>query len=162
MLVVSDATPLISIMKAERLDTLGKLFGEVLIPCAVYSELTSNPRFRDEAEQIEGSAFIKVVEVEERATVDVLRRATGLDLGESEAIVYADGAGADVLLMDESRGRQVARQMGLYIMGTIGVLLYSHEQGVITSSEARDALERLRRANRHISEELFEYAISKI
>ena len=35
MPVVSDATPLISLMKAERLDTLGRLFGEVLIPCAV-------------------------------------------------------------------------------------------------------------------------------
>ena len=38
MIVVSDTTPLISLLKIERLDLLKKLFENVLIPQAVYEE----------------------------------------------------------------------------------------------------------------------------
>lgn len=47
MIVVADTTPLISLMKAARLDILEPLFNEVLIPQAVYEELTTNPDFQD-------------------------------------------------------------------------------------------------------------------
>ena len=89
MIIVSDTSPLISLMKASLLDVLQHLFGTILIPEAVFSELTTNPDYQDEAEQIKTVPFITVVSVKEHKTVDVLRRATGLDLGESEAIVYA-------------------------------------------------------------------------
>ena len=42
MIVVSDTTPLISLLKISRLDLLEKLFGEVLIPSAVFNELTTD------------------------------------------------------------------------------------------------------------------------
>ncbi len=42
MIVVSDTTPIISLMKAGRLELLHKLFGTVYIPEAVYQELTEN------------------------------------------------------------------------------------------------------------------------
>lgn len=162
MIVVSDTTPLISLMKAARLDLLGSLFQEVLIPNAVYSELTTNPNFAEEAEQIKNCPFIRVVSVKEQKAVDVLRRSAGLDLGESEAIVYADDVKADVLLMDEARGRQVAKSMGLYIMGTVGVLLFAYEEKILTGADVEEALNKLRKANRHISEEIFKYALNKI
>ncbi len=43
MLVISDTTPILSLIKAGRLDLLEKTFGRVLIPDAVYAELTRNP-----------------------------------------------------------------------------------------------------------------------
>lgn len=64
--------------------------------------------------------------------------------------------------MDEVKGRQVARTMGLYIMGTIGVLLYAFEKKVITGSDVEDALDRMKKANRHIGEDLINYSLSKI
>lgn len=84
------------------------------IPNAVYEELVSNPVFQSEAQQIQDSTFIKRVTVEDEKSVSLLRRATGLDLGESEAIILSDTCCADLLLMDESKGRLVARQMGLH------------------------------------------------
>ena len=42
MIVVSDTTPLITLMKAGNLDILQSLFGEVILPEAVFSEVTEN------------------------------------------------------------------------------------------------------------------------
>ena len=108
MIVVSDTTPLISFLKIGHLDLLQKLFGEVQIPEAVFHELTENKKFFHEAEQIKNCFFIQVVEVKEYQFVNLLRRATGLDLGESEAIILSDSIHADLLLMDEVKGREVA------------------------------------------------------
>ena len=162
MIVVSDTTPLISLMKASRLELLATLFHEVLIPEAVFSELTANPRFQAEADQIRKAPYIKVVSVSEQKAVDVLRRSSGLDLGESEAIVFADDQKADVLLMDEAKGRKVAKAMGLYIMGTVGVLLFAFEENVLTDSEVKEALEQLQQADRRIGDELIQYALRKL
>lgn len=162
MIVVSDATPLITLMKAQQLDVLNRLFGDVIIPDAVYHELTSNELFSEEAVLIQTSAFIRVVHVSNANAVSILRRATGLDLGESEAIVYADEQQADLLLMDEFQGRRVAADMGLKIMGSIGVLVNAFRDGVLTAQETEESLERIRKANRHISERLIQDALDLI
>ena len=119
MIVVSDTTPLISLLKIERLDLLEKLFGKVLIPQAVYTELTVDERFKLEAEQLKQNEFITVCPVKNMDSVSILKRATGLDQGESEAIVLTDEVKADLLLMDEAKGRTVSNEMGFKIMGTI-------------------------------------------
>lgn len=125
MIVVSDTTPLITLLKVQHLDLLQTYFGEVQIPKAVFDELTCDERFIAEAEQIRNCQFIHVKELEDDKSVKLLCRATGLDLGESEAIVLTDEIKADLLLMDEAKGRDVAKQMGLKIMGTIGLLMAS-------------------------------------
>lgn len=48
MIIISDTTPIISLLKADQLDLLEKLFHEVVIPKAVYNELISNIKFQDE------------------------------------------------------------------------------------------------------------------
>ena len=48
MIVISDTTPIISLLKANHLELLEKLYGNVLIPEAVYQELTSNPAYEKE------------------------------------------------------------------------------------------------------------------
>ena len=50
MLVVSDTTPLLSLLKINQISLLEKLFGEVLILEAVYRELTEVPKYRGEAD----------------------------------------------------------------------------------------------------------------
>lgn len=162
MIVVSDSTPLITLMKATQLKVLHELFGEIIIPEAVHEELTINEKYVEEAKLINSSEFIRVISVEDRKSVSLLQRAAGLDLGESEAIIYAENNNADLLLVDEASGRRVAKSMGIEIMGSIGVLISAFKRGVISEEEANDAFNRIRNAKRHISEKLIKDALDVI
>lgn len=155
MIVISDTTPIITLLKIDRLDLLQKLFGKIIIPEAVYRELTSNSQFPDEVERITGAAYIKVVDVHDTKSVELLRRATGLDLGESEAIIYTDDSKADLLLMDEAKGRKIAQQMGLAVMGTIGILMSAYEDKIISKDEIRSYIGIMKESGRHIGENLY-------
>ena len=162
MIVVSDTTPLISLLKIERIDLLEKLFGQVLIPQAVFQELTADERFKIEAEQIMRSPFIIVKSVKNPESADILKRATGLDQGESEAIVLTDEVCADLLLMDEAKGRTISFQMGIKIMGTIGVLIAAYEVNELTSDEVRECVDGLPRAGRHIGQKHYQMLLYKL
>lgn len=156
MIVVADSTPLITMMKADQLALLHALFGEIRIPVAVFEEVTDNLEYANEADLIRNSSYIKVVEVEDPEQVILLRRATALDRGESEAIIYADQVGADLLLMDETAGRAIARNMNLRLTGSVGVLILAIEKGILSPDDADMTVEKIRSSRRHISEELLQ------
>lgn len=162
MIVVSDTTPLISLLKIDRIDLLEKLFGQVLVPQAVFDELTADGRFILEADQIRRKQFIIVRAVQNSESAHILKRATGLDWGESEAIILTDELNADVLLMDEAKGRTVSFQMGLKVMGTIGILMAAYEENELTADEVRECVEGLQRAGRHISRKHYRMLLDKL
>ena len=162
MIVVSDTTPLISLLKINRLDLLKKLFGDVLIPQAVFDELTDDERFRLEADQIREKKFIVVKPVNNPESTNILKRATGLDQGESEAIVLTDELKVDLLLMDEAKGRNVSAQMGLRIMGTIGILMAAYEEDELSSDEVRECIAGLQHAGRHIGQRHYQMLLSRL
>lgn len=153
---------IISLLKAEQLDLLEKLFHEVIIPKAVYNELISNVKFQNEAQIIKGCSYIFVEEVIDTKSVNIFRRVTGLDAGESEAIVMADEKKADLLLMDERKGRMVAKQMGLTITGTVGILLQSFDEGLLNSDEIRESINKLKECGIRISDSLYNLILGHI
>lgn len=155
MIVVSDTTPLISLLKIGRLDLLRTLFGEVHVPTAVFEELTQNPRFKDEAEQVRSCPFLKVGTADEWRVRHIIED-TGLDLGESEAIVLAESLDASLTLIDESRARAVAKQRGLRITGTVGILDRAFRLNHITAEEICRYAASLRANGRYISGELLD------
>ena len=143
MIVVSDTTPLISLLKISRLDLLEKLFGEVLTNMTL-------------------TIMSAVKEVNNLESVSILKRATGLDQGESEAIVLTDELNAELLLMDEAKGRNVSSQMGLQIMGTIGILMADYEEHELTSNEVKECIDGLKRAGRHIGQRHYHILLSRL
>lgn len=156
MIVVSDTTPIISLMKAGQLELLQNLFDVVYIPEAVYFELVENEAYIEEARMIQECEFLLVKKVDNEKSVTILRNFTGLDTGESEAIILADEKQSDVLLMDERKGRQVAKKMGITITGTIGILIQAFNEGILTKEDVDRCIERLNESRIRISEKLYQ------
>ena len=155
MIIISDTTPIISLLKAGRLDLLEKMFGKVVIPNAVFSELTENESFSDEAEIVKTCPFLEVESVSNFGALAILQKVTGLDAGESEAIILAGEKSADLLFMDEHKGRQIAKKLGIAITGTIGILLQALDEQYMSASDVEKCLNVLKTSGIRISESLY-------
>ena len=162
MVVISDTTPLISLLKIGRLELLEKMYKSVVIPQAVYDELTVNKQFPNEAEQIRACPFLQVRTISNSSRVCELQGRTGLDLGESEAIVLAENMNAKLLLMDEIRGRAVAKAQGLSVIGVVGILSTAYQLHFLTADEVRECVQKLRENRRHIGEALLNSLLSQL
>ena len=64
-----------------------------------------------------------------------------LDKGEKSTLLAALADKADLVLMDEKIGRNMAEYLGLKVMGTLGVLLQARRAGLIESF--RDAVSQM-------------------
>jgi predicted nucleic acid-binding protein len=78
---------------------------------------------------------------------------TELDSGERDAIALAIELGADELIVDERKARIRAEQLGIAVVGTIGVLQEAASHGLI---DIRKALARLQGTSFHITQEVLE------
>jgi hypothetical protein len=86
---------------------------------------------------IDECEFLCVEKVNNEKSVIELQNFTGLDAGESETIVLANEKQSAVLLMDEHKGRQVAKKMGITITGTIGILTQAFEEGMLIKEDVK-------------------------
>ncbi len=111
MIVVSDAGPLIALAQIDHFDLLCSLYGELYISPDVLAEVTTSEPQRPGSEEVRSASWIHVVEIHDHTAVDLLKER--LDTGESTAIVVAIEQRADVLLIDEARGRRVAEARGM-------------------------------------------------
>jgi hypothetical protein len=109
MIVVSDTSSVSALLRIGHCDLLERLYGRVIIPEAVESELRR--RFDSLPD------FLHCQQVSDNN--EILRFTQELDLGEAEAIVLARETHADILLMDELKGRAVALREGIPLIGAI-------------------------------------------
>ena len=125
--VVSNTTPILSFIKLNRMDILEKIYKEIIIPEAVYQELEEgkNKYYID----ILNNNWIKILKVRNKNLIKELEK--NLDRGEAEAIALSIEISADLLLLDEKIGRKIAKEKGLKISGTIGVLLKAKKIGIL-------------------------------
>jgi predicted nucleic acid-binding protein len=81
-----------------------------------------------------------------------------LDRGESEAITLAKENPNSILLIDEKEGRAVAENLGIKVIGTLGVLELAGIKRII---DFPMSIERLRKTNIFLSEDLIKSALGR-
>ena len=127
MLVVSDASPIMALAACGKLDLLDKLFAKICIPKAVYDEL--NVPGKPKSSEITAWAKDKIIPVKDMNVVSAF--SLTLDTGEAEALALYLENNADFLLIDEKRGRTIAYRNEINTIGTIGILLFAKQKGLI-------------------------------
>ena len=148
MLIISDTSPT-NLLQIGRLEILKQLYGEIIVPQKVYEELCN---YENQKDVIDEKSWIIVRTVTDIEQVNSLLGY--LDIGEAEAIILAKEMNADLLIVDEKKGRKTAEEYGLNIIGVLGVLAEGKRKGYI--AELKPILDKLRNeVGFRISERLY-------
>lgn len=135
---VIDSTCFIALERIERLELIPRLFEQVYAPREVVDEIGSAP------------AWLMVQGVKNQSLHKALR--TQLDVGESAVIALAAELENPTVILDEKKARRIARQMGLRVVGTVGLLLRAKREHMVP--EVKSLLESLDRGGFRLSKEL--------
>jgi len=134
--VVSNTSPIIILAKTDSLILLKNVFEKVIIPPSVYNEIiTKNDSVSLKFKQCD---FISVCEATNYETLNNLYSI--LDKGEAEAITLAKEHNY-ILVIDEKKGRNVAQNFNLKIIGFLGVLMLNYQKHFITKVEIESIIE---------------------
>jgi predicted nucleic acid-binding protein len=125
MTVVSNTSPLNYLVLIGSLDLLPALYGRIIIPGEVHRELLDP--LAPAAVRRWALHLPAWVEVREASLPDY---SLPLHPGERDAISVAMEIRADLILLDERRARQIARNLGLDRTGVLGILEAAAEQGI--------------------------------
>lgn len=129
MIVVSNTSPVINLSAIGQLELLEKLFQQIIIPPAVYQEIAVDGTGQPGAIEVCTLPWVKCNKVNNSTLVKALQGE--LDRGEAEAIALAIENKADLLLLDERIGREVALRFGLQFIGVLGILILAKEKGYL-------------------------------
>lgn len=151
--IVSDTSPINYLVLIGAIDVLPQLFGEVLIPPAVWIEL-QHPKTPKKVFEWAASlpAWAKVTAPQQVDT------SIGLGAGEMEAIALALERQIPALLMDDRQAWLAAQARSIVPVGTLTVLELAAERGLI---DAEQALTSLRATNFRVEQTIIDEAIER-
>ena len=159
LVVVADTTPVLYLARIGQLDLLGTLYGQIVVPGAVWAELVEVRPDAVGVTAIRGARWIVVDRsVDESARSAEL--ALEIDAGEAAAIALAVSCRADLVLVDDLDARRVAVHHGLHIRGTVGVLMSARTNGYIAM--LRPVLDALMSEGFRLDQELYLGALSSV
>ena len=120
MIVIADASPIIALYNSGYLFLLRDLYKEVVVTDVVNSEIG-----------LPLPSWIKI-----RADYDKIAYASmcvHLDPGEASSIILAKNLQKHLhhLIIDERKGRKVAKELQLPIIGLFGIIIAAKKQGLI-------------------------------
>ena len=159
-IVVADAGPLNYLVLTGDIAVLESLFTTIVVPNTVRRELLAQDSpdvVRHWAESPPGWIQIRD-DAEERISGRAAKIVSSLDSGERAAIALAIGLKADLVLMDDRDGVAAARQLGLRVTGTLGVLDLAARAGLV---DLYQAFERLKSTSFYYRQSLLDEMLAK-
>lgn len=162
-MIVSDASPLIYLSKINQLELLKKLFGNVFIPGEVYQEVVIRGKIDSHSDAIiierAVGKWINIVKIND---TQKLANFEELDKGEMETIILALNKKANLVLIDEACGREIARNLGLNVKGTVYVLLLAYQKKILSREEIKKSFELLIGYGFRLAPELYAKILNRL
>ena len=152
MILIADSSALIALSVCDSLKLLDQLFSEVIVPQAVYEEVIKPEK--PEAIPLQKYLTDKVVEVDMSHFVYLDAFA---DAGENEAMLLYKQKSADKLLIDDKRGRKVAKINEISTIGSLGVLLAAKQKGLIP--EVKLYIDKIKESRIYLSPSLIQMVL---
>ena len=126
MILIADASALIALACCNSLELLETLFGNILVPTTVFYEVTTPDKPQSARLQSYLKDKVRAVDMQRYIYLDAFA-----DAGETEAMLLYKELTADYLLIDDKRGRKVAKINQIKTIGSLGVLLQAKRVGLI-------------------------------
>lgn len=160
MRAVTNSSVLIALSKIGQLSVLSQRFPDgVLLPQAVWQEVVGTGAGQPGAQEVASASWLTVRKVANESLVSLLRME--LDAGEAEAIALFSEEPVEAILLDEKNARRVARRMGLPVLGTVGILIWAKQTGLIpTLKEQIDALQT--QGQFRLSQLVYQQALNRV
>ena len=157
-IIISDTTALIILAKSDKLELISNLFEKVFIPQAVKEELD----FKDDIVKYRIDNFdkISVKELSDTKTLNRIKK-LNIDRGEVEAITLAIELDLK-LIIDERKGRIIAINQGIAVIGVLGILVENYKLDYISFEEAHYFFNLFKRNGLRVSEKLETIILQKL
>ena len=139
MIVVADTSVILNLCRVQHERLLQQLFQRVLIPAPVADEFVRLAKVQPRFSRLVLPDWIEILPSPQSFPPEVVQ--AHLDVGESAAIALCLDQHADVLLIDESLGREVAVRLGVRTIGILGVLIAARRRQLIP--DVKTVLQRL-------------------
>jgi predicted nucleic acid-binding protein len=157
MWVISDNSALSALAEMGLMEVLPRILGRVTIPASVASESQHPGAPKALRDWIARPPSWLTVEPD---PADLLEETHVLGAGEAAAITLAwNHRGTSYLILDEKRGRAVAKTLGLPVTGLLAILV---EAAITGELEFDDALSRLLATGFRLSPALIEDARTRV
>jgi predicted nucleic acid-binding protein len=120
--VIPDTSCLILLKKIGALNLLNQIYEEVLITDIVIQEFKEPIPISFKKVEIKGNDFFKLLSIQ-------------LDPGEASVISMGSENSSCTMIIDDLKGRKIARALDLNFTGTLGVLVKAKRNGLIEKLE---------------------------
>ncbi|NER95968.1 MAG: DUF3368 domain-containing protein [Symploca sp. SIO1B1] len=155
MIIISNTSPINYLILISHVNLLPQLFQQIIIPQAVYSELSdASAPSPVQAWIATPPDWLKIQPVNQPSDAILELLAPG----ERAAILLAEELKADLLLLDEMKARRIATDRGLTITGVLGILDQAATMNLIDLPAAVQALQN---TSFWASESLFQKLLDK-
>jgi predicted nucleic acid-binding protein len=165
---VFDATPLIYLAKADRLDVIETLDEPRFVPEAVHREVVTAgiERGYDDARRIERvveNGLLDVVSVDTGDSPIATRLARHPGLSDADVAVLACAAARDgVAVMDESAGRSAAEIEDVETRGTAYLVLAAVRDGSLSPADGRTAIDAMIDRGWYVAPDVYTKIVRKV
>ena len=153
--IISNATPLIYLAKADKLYLLQTTINQVFIPNAVFQEVVEEGKRLGEKDAYRVEKAISQGWLVVQAVKNIFSHQVALHPGEIEVISLAKETGIKTVLMDDAKGRSVAELAGLKPVGTLWIILQAVKNHMIDFNEFLSTLEDIIHSGFYLKDEVY-------